>query len=611
MPRIAVLASAVADQIAAGEVVERPASVAKELIENALDAGATTIDVAIEDGGRTLVSVADDGSGMDRDDALLALKRHATSKIRDAADLVGVSSFGFRGEALPAIASVSELELATATADGAGTRVRAAWGDVAHVEDVARRRGTTVVVRGLFSNAPSRLRFLKGSRSEWRALADQVTTIALTRRDVRLSLTHDGKNVLALPPASTLRARLAAIWGGAYAESFVDVDDVWGPTHVRGLVERPVDVGTRARRVHLIVNQRAVRDAGLVRAAEAAYRSTIPAGVRPSLFLELTVPGELVDVNVHPAKAEVRFRDRWPVERTVEQAVRRALGTVDAAAGLGARQWSGLSLGALATPAQDTDLLQTAAPTAGMPLFGGGEPGTAWRAAVHTGAADAAATEGTRDAHGAASHADDARGTSDAGIAPTVEVSVPPLVQLRRTWMMFEREDGVVLIDQHSAHERVLFEAFLGALESGRAPAQRLLLPLTLHLGAAEADAFEENREALEKLGYEVEGFGAHTLLVRAVPMPHPRFDAERCLRETLDALTGDREAGSAARHERLAAPIACKAAVKAGDALSQAEMRALFVSLARTTLPAHDVHGRATIVHLGWDELERRFGRR
>ncbi len=595
MARIAVLPSTVADQIAAGEVVERPASVAKELVENALDAGATTIDITIEDGGRTLVTVADDGSGMDREDALLALTRHATSKIHSAQDLVGVASFGFRGEALPAIASVSELELETATQDGAGTRVRSAWGDVAAVEEVARRRGTTVHVRGLFSNAPARLTFLKGSRSEWRALADQVTTIALTRRDVRLSLTHDGRSVLALPPASSMRARLAAVWGGKYAESFVDVDDVWGPTHVRGLVERPVDVGTRARRVHVVVNGRAVRDTGLVRAAEAAYRSTIPAGVRPSLFLELTVPGELVDVNVHPAKAEVRFRDRWPVERTVEQAVRRALGTVDAAAGLGARQWGGMSLSQLAAPAVDTALLVSPSPAADTPLF------------------DVSAGAWSGEPSSADGAPSDVASGAPAIAAPRAsdEVVVPPLLQLRRTWMMFEREDGMVLIDQHSAHERVLFEEFLGALTGGGAPAQRLLLPLTVHLGAAEAEAFDENRAALERLGYEIEGFGAHTLLVRAVPMPHPRFDAERCLRDTLDALTGDREAGSAAKHERLAATVACKAAVKAGDVLSQAEMRALFVSLARTTLPAHDVHGRATIVHLGWDELERRFGRR
>jgi len=188
---------------------------------------------------------------------------------------------------------------------------------------------------------------------------------------------------------------------------------------------------------------------------------------------------------------------------------------------------------------------------------------------------------------------------------------IPPLFQLRNTYIAFEHPDGLVLIDQHSAHERVLFEEFIGALESGAAPAQRLLLPLTLHLGPAEGEAFDANREYLEKLGFEVEGFGGHTLIVNSVPMPHPRFDAERCLRETLDALTGDRVAGAAAKHERLAATVACKAAIKAGEQLSQAEMRALFASLRDTKLPAHDVHGRSTIVHLTWDEVERRFGRR
>ena len=460
------------------------------------------------------------------------------------------------------------------------------------VEDVARRRGTTVTVSQLFYNAPARQRFLRGARSEWRALADVVTTIALTRREVRLSLTHDDKSALALPPASSLRARLAGVWGGRYAEDLLDVDDVHGPTHVRGLVERPVDVGTKARRVHLVVNNRAIRDGGLTRAAEAAYRSTIPAGSRPSLFLELTVPGELVDVNVHPAKAEVRFRDRWPVERTVEQAVRRALGTLDSAAGAGQRFWGGASLASPAAQpsAVDVEVLYASPTPDDDSLFGGAE--SAW--------ADHEAGSGRGPGVAPA--------TAEAA-APAIDV--PPLVQLRRTWMMFEREDGVVLIDQHSAHERVLFEKFMHTLERGEAPSQRLLFPLTLHLGPAEADAFEANRTTLEQLGFEVEGFGGHALIVRAVPMPHPRFDAERCLRESLDALTGDRIAGTAARHERLAATVACKAAIKAGEVLSGEEMRALYVALARTTLPAHDVHGRATIVHLGWDELERRFGRR
>ncbi len=188
---------------------------------------------------------------------------------------------------------------------------------------------------------------------------------------------------------------------------------------------------------------------------------------------------------------------------------------------------------------------------------------------------------------------------------------VPPLQQLRRTYIVFERDDGVVLIDQHSAHERVLYERFMRAFEGGASPSQRLLFPLTLHLGPAEADAFDAHRELFERLGFEIEGFGGHTLLVHAVPMPHPRFDPERCLRDTLAALTGALVAGTAARHERLAATVACKAAIKAGEPLAPEEMRALFLALAETTLPAHDVHGRATIVHLGWDEIERRFGRR
>ena len=596
MPRIAVLPSAVADQIAAGEVVERPASVAKELVENALDAGATTVELTVEDGGRALIRVSDDGLGMDRDDAQVALQRHATSKIRSASDLVGVPSFGFRGEALPAICSVSQLEIETATADGGGTRVRAAAGAILAVEEIARRRGTTVSVAQLFYNAPARLRFLRGARSEWRALSEAVTTIALTRRDVRIALTHDGKVALALPPASTLRARLAGVWGGKYAEGLLDVDDVHGPTHVRGLVERPVDVGTQTRRVHLVVNNRAIRDGGLARAAEAAYRSTIPAGTRPSVFLELTLPGELVDVNVHPAKSEIRFRDRWPVERTVEQAVRRALGTLDSAAGAGRRYWGGATLSSPFQPATvDLDVLRTTSPSDDDTLFAVDD--RRWAGSPETG-------EGAALPLGAG-----ALSTATASGEPAIDV--PPLLQLRRTWLMFERDDGVVLIDQHSAHERIVFEKFMHTLERGEAPSQRLLFPMTLHLGPAEADAFDANRESLERLGFEVEGFGGHTLIVRAVPMPHPRFDAERCLRESLDALTGDRLAGTAARHERLAATVACKAAIKAGDPLSQDEMRALYAALARTTLPAHDVHGRATIVHLGWDELERRFGRR
>jgi DNA mismatch repair protein MutL len=513
---------------------------------------------------------------MDRDDALLALSRHATSKIRSAQDLVGVKSFGFRGEALPAICSVAHVEIETAPADGAGTRIIAAAGAVQRAEDASRRKGTTVSVSSLFHNAHARLKFMRGARSEWRAITDALTLVALARPDVRLTVTSDGKSVMTLPPAPSLRARVVALWGASAAESMLDVDDVAGPIRVAGLVERPQDAGTASRRVFLAVNGRAIRDAGLVRAAETAYRSTIAAGIRPSLLLEITLPGGDVDVNVHPAKAEVRFRDRWPVERAVETAVRRALGTLDASAMIGHRQWSPLgdSAGMLASPV-DVEAMREG-PTAAGPLFDATDGGAV------------ATTE-----------------------QPSDMIQVPPLTQWRRTYLSFEHEQGLVLIDQHSAHERVLFERFMRVIENGESPAQRLLFPLTLHLGPAQAEAFENNRESLERLGFEIEGFGGHTLLVRAVPMPHPRFDAVRCLRETLYALAGDRTGAAAARHERLAATVACKAAIKAGDSLTLGEMNALYLALARTTLPAHDVHGRATIVRVGWDELERRFGRR
>jgi DNA mismatch repair protein MutL len=575
-PRIAILPSAVADQIAAGEVVERPASVVKELVENALDAGATTIDVLAEDGGRQRIRVSDDGVGMTRDDALLALERHATSKIRTAQDLVGVSTFGFRGEALPAICSVSHLELETADQDGAGARVTAAGGSVTSVDDVARRRGTTVNISRLFHNAPARLKFMRSARSEWRSVLDVVSTVALVRRDIRLTLTHEGREVMALAPAASLRERVAALWSADYAARFVAVDDVNGPIHVAGLAERPAEVGMASRRVHVAVNGRAIRDHGIVRAAEAAYRSTLPAGLRPSLFLELRLPADSVDINVHPAKAEVRFRDRWTVERAVEAAVRRALGTTESIASLGAAPFWTQSRPA---GGPEHDMEGARFEVQGAPYDG--EPRTTHLAPLAT----------------------------EAG--PDVQVDVPPLVQLRRTYMMFETEQGVVLIDQHSAHERVLYEQFMNAFDSGASPSQRLLFPLTLQLTPAESDALDAHRDLLQSLGYEIGEFGGQTLIIHAVPAPHPRFDAERCLRDTLASLTGDRGAATASRHQRLASTVACKAAVKAGDVLSPAEMRALFVALHGCRLPAHDVHGRQAIVQLSWDELERRFGRR
>jgi DNA mismatch repair protein MutL len=573
---IAVLPGAVADQIAAGEVVERPASAVKELIENALDAGATSVEIELEDGGRGLVRVSDDGSGMDRDDAVMSLERHATSKIRLAADLVGVRSFGFRGEALPAICSVSRLEIVTATADGAGTRVRAAGGAIESVDAATRRRGTTVLVAQLFYNTPARRKFLRSARSEWRAASEMVTSVALTRCDVRLRLVSDGREALLLSAARTLRERVAAIWGPQYAARFVDVDAVVGPVRVRGLAERPGEVGGSARRALIIVNGRAVRDPGVIRAAETAYRSALAPGLRPSLFLEIVLPGDAVDVNVHPSKVEVRFHDRWGTERAVEHSVRRSLGALESAGQVdagGPRWWTPGG----GPPAAPFDAALTTLPRpAPSPLFAGAP-------------ADDSSGAAERDGNG----------------------HQPLLVQLRRTYLLYEHDDGVVLIDQHSAHERVLYEQFLNALRDGGAPSQRLLLPETLHLAPEEADALDSNLTEFTRLGFELEPFGGHSVIVHAVPVPHPRFDALRCLRESLQALSGDRAAATHLRHERLIATVACKAAIKAGESLTPEEMRALCRSLGATALPAHDVHGRTGIVRLSWDELERRFGRR
>ncbi len=585
--RIAVLPPAVADQIAAGEVVERPASAVKELIENALDAGATRIDIEVEDGGLACIRVSDDGIGMSPDDARLAIERHATSKIRAVSDLVGVATFGFRGEALPSIASVSRFELVTAPNMPPATRLRVSGGALDATEEAVRQRGTTVVVRDLFYNVPARRKFLRSARSEWRAIVDAVTNVALARRDVHLTLAHQGRALVDLPPTAKLRARIATLWGSRSADRFIEVSDIHGPLTVMGLAERPSDVGTATRRAALLVNGRPVRDAGMIRAAEAAYRSTLPAGVRPSLILEVTLPGDMLDVNVHPAKAEVRFRDRWTVERAIEAAVRRALGTSDSAAVF--THWRPTARTVEAPlPNEDTRYFDAVDGVGSLTLP----------------MPSAAPDENTL-------FAAEQEAKSPVEQPLQRETLQLDIIQLRRTYLLYEHDDGVVLVDQHSAHERVLYDRLMHAFEAGRMPSQRLLFPETLHLSGSEQEALDEHRADLEKIGFEIEDFGGQSIVVHSVPVLHARFDAMRCLRETLASLTGDRGPAVHGRHEHLVATMACKAAIKAGDALQSGEMQALLRDLSRVSFAAHDVHGRSAVVRLSWMELERRFGRR
>jgi DNA mismatch repair protein MutL len=564
---VAILPDAVADQIAAGEVVERPASVVKELVENALDAGARHVRVRLEQGGKTLIEVSDDGSGMGREDAVLALDRHATSKIRSAADLVGVRTFGFRGEALPAIASVSRLTLLTSEEQGEGSELGVAGGRLDRVDPAARQRGTTVTVRGLFFNTPARRKFLRSTASETRAAHDALATLALAHPATGFSLEVDGAARLDVPAGQTLVDRLAGVWGRELAGTLVPVSYAAGAFRVDGFVQRPADAKPTGRRTQLFVNGRPFKDPFLVRAAEAGYRSSIHPGDRPSLLLNVTVAPDEVDVNVHPAKLEVRFRDRIGVERVVEEAVRDALGRLDAAAPVG--QWRPM-------PGSQPP------PAAGRPqglAIPPEELGLSPRPA--------------------------------AGPEPSPGGFDAPLVQFFDSYIVYEAPEGMAIVDQHSAHERVLYETVMAQLKGGGAAAQRLLLPHTLELTDEELDALEAHAEALRNVGFEVEPFGGRTVLIHAAPAPHPRFDGIACFRETLADLARGRFGGWANRLERFAATFACRAAIKAGQRLSEPEMRRLLLRLFETELPPHDVHGRATIVQLPREELERRFGRR
>ena len=583
MPRrIAILPSTVADQIAAGEVVERPASVVKELVENAIDAGATHVRVELEQGGKSLVRVSDDGHGMGREDALLALDRHATSKIKTSADLVGIHSFGFRGEALPAIASVSRLSLVTAEEDGHGTEVAITGGRIDQVTSAARQRGTTITVRALFFNTPARRKFLRSVSSESRVSGDAVTVLALAHPQVGFELVADERSRLQLPAGQPLEERLAAVWGRDVAGTLIPVAHAVGSVRVEGFIQRPGDARPTGRRTQLLVNGRPFKDNFLFRAAEAGYRSAIHPGDRPSLFLHIQLPPGDVDVNVHPAKLEVRFRERPAVERAIEEGVRLALGTLAAAAPVG--EWRPLPV----------------------------PPRPSGSGAVWAGEDDGP-DPGAAPASDMSRPLDHAPPELALGSPPALAADpfAGPLWQLFQSYICYEGPDGLVIVDQHSAQERVLYEEVMARIGAGGLPAQQLLLPVTVELTDEELDMVERHREELGKVGYEVEPFGGRTVVLHAVPNPHPRFDAIACFRELVADLARGRFGGWANRLERFAATYACRAAVKAGQPLGEREMRELLGRLLATTLPPHDVHGRSTIVQLPKDELERRFGRR
>jgi DNA mismatch repair protein MutL len=600
MPRrIHVLPDTLANQIAAGEVVERPASVVKELVENALDAAATRIEIAIQNGGKTEIRVADDGCGMGHDDALLALDRYATSKIERPEDLRGVRTFGFRGEALPSIASVSRLTLETAEAGAVGTRVRVAGGRVLGAEDCARQVGTTVAVQNLFFNVPARAKFLKSAGVETRAIGDAVTTLALANLSCAFLLQSNGRTLLELPAAADLPTRVADLWGEELARRFLSVALERDGIAVMGLIERPDAVTPTPRRAHLFVTGRPFRDRFLLAALDRAYRTTIAQGLRPSALLYLEVTSGAVDVNVHPTKAEVRFRERELVEATLEAAVRAALAGIESSAALDQT---------LALPQ-----IRRFAPEPSRPAAGGGGPPANQLALFVPGTRRGELPDGEGEpANGTGAGSLEADGAEEGVPEPDRR---PNLWQLHDTYILAESRSGLLLIDQHSAHERILFEALMRGFAQGDTGAgwsQRLLFPLTLRLSPAEYTVVTDGMELFRRAGYEIEPFGGRTVIVQSAPMPHPWFSPERCLRDMIAELAEGSELTRAAhnQHERIAMTFACKGAIKAGQHLSPVEMQELFDALWNTELPYHDVHGRPTVVRLSLQELERRFGR-
>ena len=591
-PRIKVLPDHVANQIAAGEVVERPASVVKELVENALDAGAGTIRVSIEQGGKGRITVADDGSGMVREDVLKCLDRHATSKIRLAEDLREIHTLGFRGEALPSVAAVSRMVIDTA-AEGqdAGTRLRVLAGRIQGFEDVARRPGTTVDVRNLFLNTPVRARFLRNVGVETRAVSEVLHALALANLDTRFVFEVNGSAVLDLPAGRDLPERIGAIWTDAGDAGLIPLATRRGGLRLIGSVQRPDRARPGFRRAHLFVNGRPFRDAGVMAAGDRGYRTTVPQGARPWLFLFLTVPRGQVDVNVHPGKAEVRFHNRGQIEEFVEASVREGLEGIDSAAAWGKPpplqvvredepQWEGRpagpspEAGAGDGPAEDpSDIAQ-------MHLF--------------------------------------RRRAANGGEVPASEevfmprAPKPALLQIHNSFILAETRDGVVIVDQHAAHERVLYERIVAGFEGGSGEGQRLLFPFTIRLAKPELEIVQSVSDTLARLGFDISLFGHDAILVQAVPSPHRYFDAERCVREMIHELANGSDLMRSARNqnERVAMSFACKGAIKAGQKLAPEEMQELFDQLFATELPYHDIHGRPTVVRLGLGELRRKFGR-
>ena len=664
MSRIRILAEAVANRIAAGEVVERPASVVKELLENALDAGANSVRIETEMGGKRMIRVIDDGHGMMHDDALLAFERHATSKLRSADDLITISTLGFRGEALPSIASVSRLLLETRdTSEAEGTRVEFAGGKLVGVKPAGLPAGTTVSVADLFYCVPARRKFLKSDTTELGHIASLVTHYALANPTKQFTLTTPTQEIVNCPPVEKLADRVYQLFGRHALNELVEIPSVSAAFRaaitepemeagedaatltVSGFTSRPDIQRPNRNGIYVFVNRRLVRDRLILHAIHEAYRNILPPSVFPATLLFLEMPYDEVDVNVHPAKIEVRFRRSQFVHDFTRDAIRQALMGSRPIASFATAAGAALAPNPVAPPASFAGGLAEANPDSGVPRamiplmeelgVGSGvgsdysaangfdlaaapaqpvpqkfpfEPGSSFPGGYSPGAKPAGPGREPNWAENFSRVGADVPATLP---RPEQIADLKPLGQVSASFIVAVNGEGLWIVDQHVAHERVLFEQHLEARRAGKVEAQRMLMPLVFELSPRQIVTFEKIAEELAANGFEVEPMGPKSVAIQAVPAGVAANDAEHLLTEIIDGIERENAAISIdTLQAKIAASTACHAAIKVNMPLDQTKMEWLLGALAKTDCPMSCPHGRPVVLRYSVREIERAFHR-
>jgi DNA mismatch repair protein MutL len=596
--RIRILSEDLANRIAAGEVIERPASVVKELAENALDAEARTITVTVQAAGRRLIRVSDDGYGMSRDDALLAFERHATSKIRAVEDLGCITTLGFRGEALPSIASVSRLTLTTCAQLGEpGTWLALDGGVIRQVREWTGPVGTSIEVRQLFFNTPARLKFLKSRHTELGHMVNVVSQLALAHPGIRFRFSHEQQELLDLPPAVTTLDRLATIWGAEIGRQLIPIEDREGSVLLSGFVSPPTWSRASRDAQYLFVNGRAVRDRLLIHALSEAYRHILPEKRHPMVFVFLALPPQDVDVNVHPHKTEVRFAQPDLVHAVVREAIQRGLsrttGSMPSVSGTAHALPSSPSTPSLPVTQQHWAVPFTESMSRGI-------PGTVPPHALPSMALPTPQPATTQPVP---------YPLEASFLVPTHQLR--PLGQIHHSFIVADGPDGLYLFDQHALQERILYEILKAGFHAEAVPRQHLLFPTPIELTPAAMVWFEEFHALLQRIGFEAEPFGGTTVVLRTVPAVLAEYPYLEIYRDTFAALAAT---GRASPYdeivEAMLASLACHDAIKINRPLDLSEMRRLLDDFTHVGAPATCPHGRPLALTIPVSELRRRFHR-